>query len=174
MSKIYLLVPPTKTVNWDNTKRIIANNLHCFALDYVDFGIGSEASIECPGCGRTLPVPLFDLDHIRPKSRYTPSSLGTRGEDRFVLLDHTVARTTDYRAAANGGVVYISSRSIYKPDSKLMQAAVVWQNDLRNLQFVCSICNSSKNGKTWEEWGKREDQAMPISKLLRDNGLMEM
>jgi hypothetical protein len=39
----------------------------------------------------------------------------------------------------------------------------IWENDLRNLQYLCAFCNSSKGAKTWEEWGKAEWQASPLS-----------
>jgi len=161
--KIYVIASGNNSVNWDNTKTAIKNNAATFADGYRNFGAGVEEYVECPGCDRELPLLLFHLDHIKSQARYTQSNLGFMGADRFVVLDTVLNRVNGVRINAAGGVVTIQTGSIYNPRTGLVQSAEIWKNDLRNLQFLCSLCNSSKKDRDWEAWGKTEADTRPLS-----------
>src|SRR5271170_1528080 len=162
--KIYVITSGNNSVNWDNTKTVIKNQAVVFANGFQDFGAGVEEYVKCPGCNRNLPLVLFSLDHIKSQARYTQTNLGLLGPDRFLVLDGLLNHLADVRINAMGGYVRISTGSIYNPKTGIVHSSEIWKNDLRNLQFLCSICNSSKREKDWEAWGKSDNDAYPLAK----------
>jgi len=174
MSKIYVFVGPGDAVNWNTTKSAIAQFAATFADGFQNFGAGDEATSTCPGCNRNLPLALFSVDHIKPQHRYTPASLGTVANENLVLIGTGCDRINrpggSHASKVEGGVMLIQSGSKYAPKLTYVQSSVLWQNDLRNLQFLCPICNSSKGGKTWVEWGRQEHDAHPLSAQLKTAG----
>ncbi len=154
MSKIYMIKTPNNAVNFANTRQVIMNNAMMFADGTKDFGIGAEAYTECPGCDRNLPLVIFHLDHIKSRARYSQTNLGLLGNDDFVIIDAAASRSGDARATATGGAVTIQTGSVYNPRVGIVHAVNVWENDLRNLQFLCPHCNTSKGAWDWETWGQ--------------------
>ncbi len=172
--KIYVVASGNNSVNWDTTKTAIKNNAASFADGFKDFGAGVEEYVTCPGCDRDLPLLLFHLDHIRAQARYTQTNLGLLGQAHFVVLDTIFNRQTEARIAATGGYVTIETGSKYYPKKGIVQSAEIWRNDLRNLQFLCSICNSSKGDRDWETWGKSEVDTRPLARRWKEQNAVDM
>jgi hypothetical protein len=81
------------------------------------------------------------------------------------------------RINATGGYVTIKTGSEYYPKTGMVQSSEIWKNDLRNLQFLCSICNSSKKDRDWETWGKSDNDTHPLSrrwKVMNAPGEMDL
>lgn len=167
MAKIYIFTTANNQVNWDNTRESIMNNANYFSDGYADFGIGGEPYVKCPGCGRNLPMVIFHLDHIRSQARYAHGNLGLLGGDRFVVLDRNDCDQVDARVVATGGSVTIQTGSIYAPKTGIVHSSEIWKNDLRNLQFLCSACNTSKGDLDWNTWGKTDNLAKPLSAIWK-------
>lgn len=165
MRKIYLFRTPQNKVGWTHTRAMIIDYYPNFFSDGMfDYGAGAEHFAACPGCNRKLPLVLFHLDHILSRSRYAVSNMGMMANDRFVIIDSDCDRAgTDTTASALGGIVTISSGPMFNRKIGLSQAKDVWENDLRNLQFLCGHCNTSKKDKDWIEWGKAAETARPLS-----------
>jgi len=161
MAAIYVVLSPGGTVTWKTTEYTARTKL---CNTFRDFGAGSEAYTKCPGCGRELPLVVFDLDHIRAKARYYHGYLGP--DTSIVALDAVTLRPADVRVTVEGGVVRIESGSIYNAKVHLVQSDVIWENDLANLQFLCVSCNRSKGKQTWDEWGKSLAEAKPLAAAL--------
>jgi hypothetical protein len=152
---------------------IMISHVHMFSMGRRDFGAGPESTFSCPGCLRTLPTVLFDLDHIRSQARYTLANLGNLDNGTFVIISPKNGESEndtlkpEVTAQAVGGYVKITSGSIYNPIVGTVHSAEIWKNDLRNLQFLCSICNSSKQQKDWDTWGQGRGQPQPLSKMWK-------
>lgn len=176
--KYYIIATNRNAVNFANTRQIILRNIATFQDGSKDFGAGIEAYFQCPGCDRELPAVLFDLDHIYPRNRYAQSNFQTIGDDHFVLLDDslTVRNQSSGRvfhdqhrpqqARATGGYVTIQSGPRYNPVVNNVNAGAIWESDLNNLQFLCGICNSSKQNRTFLEW-KPNQPTRPLAKILK-------
>lgn len=169
MQKIYLFKTHQNKVDWSYTRSMIIDNYpHYFSDGNADFGAGNEPFTTCPGCNRRLPMVLFHLDHIRSQNRYAVGNLGILGNDKFVIIDENCHGSgPDTKASAVGGTVTIKTGSIYAPKIGISHAAAVWSNDLRNLQFLCGHCNTSKQDKDWIDWGKSLNTAKPLSALWK-------
>jgi len=168
--KTYIILSNTNSVNWDITSRVIRQHPYIFASGNKDFGCGVEPYVECPGCKRNLPIVVCELDHILSKHRYSRSFLDM-DSSKFQLINgqdcKPFADNQNATATAKGGYVIIKTGSIYNPVVKQVQADEIWKNDLRNLQYLCSSCNKSKQDKDWVEWGKNEKDALPFSEYWK-------
>lgn len=166
--KIYVIASGNNSVNWDNTTTVIKHFSATFADDFKDYGAGNEAAVTCPGCHRELPLVLFHFDHIKSQARYAQSNLGLLSPNNLVVVDSALNRLNNARVQIVGGYVRIETGSIYNPRQGIIQSSQIWKNDLRNLQLLCSICNSSKRDRDWEAWGKADFETRPLSRIWKE------
>ncbi len=169
MRKIYVFRTAQNNVNWDTTRELIINNPAYFSDGNRDYGAGSEPFATCAGCSRQLPMIIFHLDHIQSQARYAVSNMGIKANDAFVILDNDCDKAgPDVQASATGGVVRITSGSIYAPRVGLSQAIEVWRSDLNNLQLLCGHCNTSKGAQDWISWGRTLQDAKPLARTWKN------
>ena len=198
--KMYLITSEGGAVNWAQTRNSILQNADKFEDAKINFGIGAESAYKCPGCGRTLPVMIFHLDHIYPRSRYAQINLGTISDANFVLLTPYMTQRNKSggqfqdsslglggeaaesehegkfggRAQAYGGYVQVQVGALYNPKVTNVNASTIWENDLRNLQFLCGHCNTTKGPLTYIEWKGNDNGAQPLSRIFKDYYLNAM
>jgi hypothetical protein len=194
--KMYLVTTVGGAVNWSTTRTAIMENAAKFQECLFNFGPGAEAAFRCPGCGRLLPMVLAHLDHIYPKSRYAQMNLGLLNDSNFVLLSRVLAPINKSggrfsndelglgkpnadgakggRAIGVGGYATISVGSVYNAKTANVSATQIWENDLRNLQLLCSQCNTSKGDKTFVDWKGEGVEALPLARALKDAYVAEM
>jgi len=160
-----------RSVNWGNTR---AACLRLHPLGVADFnhqGPGHpEPYAECAACQRRLPIVLMDIDHIRDRAGYTSNIFDTTNirfydalnganiTDNFVCesLGHSVsvylrivqAPRIDGRPSRAG-----AGENMVRGDRAVtIDANTAYENDLANLQWLCGLCNSSKNNADWNTW----------------------
>ncbi len=129
-----------------------------------DFGAGYEFSFRCNMCYRVLPMAIVEADHIIPRTNiniieskkgdkitrtYTRTrknyNVPEKGKIDLILIGSTSydLHTGDFECFNNNNVYTINIEVCKKTFNQLNLMSVL-QNDIDNLQLLCSHCNRAK------------------------------